>query len=144
MRNGCRGNGSRCTANGMQQTGRLPTKSVPVQARIATRMQRDFILDVYKRQLCIGGRGRQTRQNMFSGWVVLIHKDHLPCPQYLSLIHISSMRSSCTSDMLPRNLPKQNSRQRTQTRSGQTTKAYGRRSTNSMTCLLYTSHQPFY
>ena len=43
------------------------------------------------------------------------------------------MRSSCTSDMLPRNLPKQNSRQRTQTRSGQTTKAYGRRSTNSMT-----------
>ena len=42
-------------------------------------------------------------------------------------------KSSCTSDMLPRNLPKQNSRQRTQTRSGQITKAYGRRSTNSMT-----------
>lgn len=35
--------------------------------------------------LCIGGRGRQTRQNMFSGWVVLIHKDHLPCPQYSTI-----------------------------------------------------------
>ena len=35
--------------------------------------------------LCIGGRGRQTRQNMFSGWVVPIHKDHLPCPQYSTI-----------------------------------------------------------
>ena len=24
-------------------------------------------------------------QNMFSGWVVLIHKDHLPCPQYSTI-----------------------------------------------------------
>ena len=37
------------------------------------------------RDSCIGGRGRQTRQNMFSGWVVLIHKNHLPCPQYSTI-----------------------------------------------------------
>ena len=42
-------------------------------------------------------------------------------------------RSSCTSGMSPRSLQKQNSRQLTPTRSGQTMKAYGRRSTNSMT-----------
>ena len=35
--------------------------------------------------------------------------------------------------MLPKSLQKQNSRQLTPTRSGQTTKAYGRRSTNSVT-----------
>ena len=44
-----------------------------------------------------------------------------------------SMRSSCTSGMLPRSLPRQNSRRQTPTRSGQSMKAYGRRSTNSMT-----------
>ena len=37
------------------------------------------------------------------------------------------------SGMLPRSLPRQNSRRQTPTRSGQSMKAYGRRSTNSMT-----------
>ena len=39
--------------NGMQQTGRLPTKSVPAQARIATRMQRDFILRFGPEAACL-------------------------------------------------------------------------------------------
>lgn len=39
--------------NGMQQTGRLPTKSVPAQARIATRMQRDFILHFGPEAACL-------------------------------------------------------------------------------------------
>ena len=38
-----------------------------------------------------------------------------------------STRSFCTSDMLPRHLPRQHSRRLTPTRSGKTTKAYGRR-----------------
>ena len=38
-----------------------------------------------------------------------------------------STRSFCTSDMLPRHLPRQNSRRLTPTRNGRTTKAYGRR-----------------
>ena len=44
-----------------------------------------------------------------------------------------STKSFCTSDMLPRHLPRQNSRRLTPTRSGQTTKTYGRRWASSMT-----------
>lgn len=39
--------------NGMQQTGRLPTKNVPAQARIATRMQRGFILRFGPEAACL-------------------------------------------------------------------------------------------
>lgn len=39
----------------------------------------------------------------------------------------------CTSGMLPRHLPRQNSRRLTPTRNGRTTKAYGKRWASSMT-----------
>lgn len=39
--------------NVMQQIGHLQTKSVPAQARIATRMQRDFILHFGPEAACL-------------------------------------------------------------------------------------------
>ena len=64
---------------------------------------------------------------------VIITNHGLGNPFSSTLRTMPSTRSSCTSAMLPRHSPRQNSRRLTPARSGQTTKVYGRRSMNSMT-----------